>query len=451
MGQIHKFIFNGVKLVLDVASGALHVVDEVAWEVLDLLEKEKGREEIVRQLSPRFGQQTVLETLEEIEKLRAEGQLWSEDILAGRYQPEENQPVKALCLNIAHDCNLRCRYCFAGTGAFGGKRKLMPASTARQAVDFLLAASGPRRHVEIDFFGGEPLLNWEVLRETVEYGLERAREAGKKIKFTVTTNGTLLDEEKQEFLNQYNMSVVLSIDGREEVNDRMRRYPDGRGTYRELLPRYLRFVNSRRQKDYYLRGTYTAANLDFYADAAALVEAGFKEISLEPVVGEGEYALTLEHLPAIRESYENLARYYVERWRAGEEFTFFHFLLDLTGGPCLPKRLTGCGAGYAYLAVDPEGGLYPCHQFVGHEEFCLGTVAEGITRPELSRRFLQAHVYNKEECRCCWARFLCSGGCHAHAYREKGDIMQPASLACAITRLRLEAALYVQAVRGGLC
>lgn len=444
--MVHRFTVNGCRLALDANSGALHLVDGLAYELLGEYPP-ADRRELVARFSRLYPRGEVEEALAELEQLEREGLLFSPDPLEGSCQVPRGRSLKALCLNLAHDCNLACRYCFAGQGDFGGEAGLMPLEVGQKAIDFLLAASGPRRRVEVDFFGGEPLLNFPVLKQLVAYGRERAKEVGKSIKFTVTTNALLLDAEVAGFLHEQDMAVVLSIDGRPQVHDAMRVFPSGGGSYRFVLENIRRFVARRPRGEYYLRGTFTRYNLDFARDVLHLAGLGFKKISLEPVVAreDADYAIRPEDVPAVCAEYEELARLLVERCRAGEPFEFFHFNIDLEGGPCLVRRLWGCGAGVEYLAVTPDGSLYPCHQFVGRPEFCLGHVAEGVTRHGLVEQFEAAHVYHKEPCRQCWARFFCGGGCHANAQAYEGSIMKPPKALCDLIKKRIECALYVKA------
>lgn len=446
-GMIHRFAVNGKKFVLDVNSGALHQVDGLAWELLADFPRPAGGK-LPAAPPGGYPPEEVAGALAEIEQLVREGVLFSGDPLDGSWNPPEETVVKALCLHLAHDCNLRCRYCFGAQGAFGGPRGLMPAEVARRAVDFLLRSAGGRRHVEIDFFGGEPLLNLSVLRETVAYGRAQARRAGKEIKFTLTTNAVLLDEKTGDYLTENGISVILSIDGRPQVHDRMRVFPGGRGSYERVAENISRFLAAHPEADYYLRGTFTRKNLDFAADVLHLAGLGFTRLSVEPVVGASpeDCALTEDDLPAVFAEYERLAAELAERAKNGRPVDFYHFNIDLEGGPCLPRRLTGCGAGVEYLAVTPEGDLYPCHQFVGRAAFRMGDVRAGVVREDLRELFRGAHVYAKEECRRCWAKFLCGGGCHAGAAAVNGDIKKPGPLACRIVKKRLECALYYRAV-----
>ena len=443
--MIHAFTFDGVHIVMDVNSGAVHVVDEPAYDIIRDL-GEEPQELVAAWHEPRHGAETVREVLREVADLKERGLLFAPDPLPGGYTPPESGEVKALCLHLAHDCNLRCRYCFAGRGDFGGDRGLMSAGVGRAAVDFLMRASGKRRQVEVDFFGGEPLLNRPVMVELVRYGRDRAREAGKEIKFTLTTNALLLDKEMQRFIGDNELAVVLSIDGRPEVHDRMRPVAGGGGSYRRVMERCAQFVQSPYYgEECYIRGTFTRHNLDFAADVRYLAEAGFNRISVEPVVaGAGtDYALREEDLPAVEAEYHKLTRYLLERHLQGRPVEFFHFNIDLEDGPCLPKRLTGCSAGMEYLAVTPTGELYPCHQLACRPEYLTGTVFDGVVK-STTNIFGQAHIYNKKDCKKCWARFNCSGGCHANALAFNGNLLEPYRPGCRLARKRLECALYLK-------
>jgi len=445
--MIHKFIFNGARLVFDVHSGSLHVVDEPVWDLLDSSCRCAADDDSPAGVVAGYGPGVIAEARSEIRCLIEKGLLFSADPLGGSYTPPRDSVVKALCLHLAHDCNLACRYCFAGQGKFGGAAGLMPPEVGRRALELLMEASGARRRLEVDFFGGEPLLNFEVLKMLVDYGEALARERGKEIHFTVTTNAVLLDRRVGEFLNSRNLSVVLSLDGRPGVHDAMRPFAGGQGSYQRVLKNIKSFLASRDYQDYQIRGTYTAYNTDFFRDAADLISRGFDNISLEPVVcdpGE-DYALREEHLGQAATQYELLARHILDLRRQGRRVNFFHFNIDLDGGPCLPKRMSGCGAGHQYLAVDPSGVLFPCHQFVGHAGFAMGDVYSGVRRPDLADRFRNAHLYRREGCPGCWAKYLCSGGCHAGAYFYGGSLEKAYGPACGLIKKRLEAALYLYA------
>jgi len=351
-----------------------------------------------------------------------------------------------MCLHISHDCNLRCRYCFAGTGSFGGERMNMSPETGRRAIDFLIKQSGNRRNLEIDFFGGEPLLNFNTVKEVVDYALGKEKEHNKKFKFTLTTNAVLLNEEHRKYINGNIQNIVLSIDGRKETNDRMRFRVDGRGTYEDILPKIMDIAESRNQDNYYVRGTFTRENLDFSGDVLHLADMGFKQVSVEPVVAakDSGYDLREEDLPVLYGEYESLAKEYVRRMKDGNSFNFFHFMIDLSQGPCVAKRLGGCGSGHEYVAVTPEGDIYPCHQFVGMAEFKMGSVYdEGLNR-DIRDTFKNSNVYTKEECRGCWAKFYCSGGCAANAFQFNGSINVPYKIGCELEKKRVECALWIK-------
>ena len=441
--DIHKFIVNGEYILLDVNSGSVHVLDQVAYRILDVFDGANDAA-VVAEFAAEFGETAVRETLEELHALMAAGQLFSPDaeippVFAAK------PIVKSLCLHIAHDCNLRCGYCFASTGSFGHDRGLMSPEVACRAVDFLLEHGGSRKHAEIDFFGGEPLLNMETVRAAVAHIRKREAETGKIFNLTLTTNAVLLSQENLDFLNQENIQLILSIDGRREVHDRMRPFAGGAGSYDKVLANMHKAVDSRQGANYYARGTYTAYNLDFAADVLALADEGFGRLSVEPVVAkDAPYGLCEEQLPELFAQYDLLAAEYLRRHREGNGFDFFHFNVDLENGPCLTKRLSGCGAGHEYYAVTPDGDLYPCHQFVGRDDFKVGTVFAGIDQPDLCDEFRQAHVLTKPECRRCWARFYCSGGCHANAEAFHGSIHQPYELGCELQKKRLECAIAVQ-------
>ncbi|MFX4262989.1 thioether cross-link-forming SCIFF peptide maturase [Pelotomaculum propionicicum] len=448
--MLHKFEFDGSRVVLDVHSGTVHVVDELVWDLLEDYRQIPG-ESLVKKYCQKYDIKDIEEALAEIKGLEKKGQLFSGDPCRDLYSPPVGFEVKSLCLHLAHSCNLRCRYCFAGQGRFGGDDELMPADTGKRALDFLIARSGSRRRLEVDFFGGEPLLNLSVLQELVDYGRERGHKSGKDFKFTLTTNAVLLDEKVTQYLNEQNISVVLSLDGRREVHDAMRPKPGGAGSYDIVMDRIKSFVNSRGGENYIIRGTYTRRNTDFCADVLHIADMGFEHLSVEPVVApeEAEYSIRGEDLPCLFSQYEALTRELLRRRRNGNPFDFFHFNIDLDGGPCLPKRLTGCGAGHEYMAVAPNGDIYPCHQFVGREGFLLGNVYEQKINGALVSQFRTAHVYNKETCAGCWARFYCSGGCHANAEMSNGTILEPYSLGCELAKKRLECAIYLKVMEAG--
>ena len=402
---------------MDVCSGAVHVVDDLVYDIIALFE-EKSEDEIVTALS-KYKKEDVLEGISEVKALKEEGLLFSEDEYE-EYVTDFKQRktvVKALCLHIAHDCNLACKYCFAGEGEYNGDRSLMSLEVGKKAIDFLVANSGNRVNLEVDFFGGEPLMNFQVVKEIVAYGRSLEEKHNKKFRFTLTTNGMLLNDEVMEFANKEMSNVVLSIDGRKEVHDRMRPTPNGKGSYDIIIEKFKKMAELRNQTNYYVRGTFTHNNLDFSKDVLHLADLGFKQISVEPVVSlpEEPYALRKEDLPQLFEEYDTLAKEMIKRKKEGKGFNFFHFMIDLNQGPCVAKRLSGCGSGVEYLAVTPWGDLYPCHQFVGTEEFLMGNVFDGIKNTDIQSEFKLCNVYAKEACRNCFARFYCSGGCAANS------------------------------------
>lgn len=446
--MIHKFSMFGTNIVLDVYSGAVHVFDDTAFDVIDYYEN-KNEDEIIQLLQGKHSQEKVKEAYEEISQLVKGGLLFSEDLYSEISAAGRKPVVKALCLHIAHDCNLRCRYCFASTGDFGTKRTLMPAEVGKRAIDFLIEASGSRKNLEIDFFGGEPLMNFGVVKEITAYAEEKGIEHGKNFRFTITTNALLLNEENKKYINEHMGNVVLSIDGREEVNDRMRPRVDGSGTYNSVLPHAKDMADSRNQDRYYVRGTFTRENLDFSEDVLHLAHLGFKQISVEPVVAAKDTGFDIreEDVPAACNEYEKLAWEYVKRYKEGKGFNFFHFMMDLSQGPCAIKRLSGCGSGNEYLAITPEGDIYPCHQFVGMEDFKMGNLIEGNSlKNEIRDRFKNSNVYTKDDCRKCWAKFYCSGGCAANAYQFNKDLNKPYKVGCELERKRVECALWIKAV-----
>ena len=446
--MIHQYKNNGCSIVLDVNSGAVHVVDSLAYEAIALYEDHEP-EEIMGQLKDRYPLEEIREALLDIEELKAQGTLFTEDTYREPILDFKKRPtvVKALCLHVAHDCNLACRYCFAEEGEYHGRRALMSYEVGKQALDFLIANSGSRRNLEVDFFGGEPLMNWQVVKDLVAYGREQEKLHNKNFRFTLTTNGVLLNDEVQEFVNREMSNVVLSIDGRKEVNDRMRPFRGGKGSYELIVPKFRKLADSREQKNYYVRGAFTHNNLDFCEDVLHLADLGFRQISVEPVVAdlEEDYAIREEDIPVICEQYDKLAAEMVRRLGKENEFTFFHFMIDLTGGPCVYKRLSGCGSGTEYLAVTPWGDLYPCHQFVGEEDFLMGNVFEGVTRREIRDTFKECNVYTKEKCRNCFARFYCSGGCAANSYKFHGSVNDAYDIGCELQRKRVECAIMIKA------
>lgn len=447
--MIHQYKNNGYNMVLDVNSGSVHVVDDVTYDVLSLLDQGKQEEEIQEALKDRYPAQEIHDAAQECQELKEAEMLFTDDVYEGAIEMFAERPtvVKALCLHIAHDCNLACRYCFAEEGEYHGRRALMSLEVGKKALDFLIANSGSRRNLEVDFFGGEPLMNWQVVKDLVAYGREQEKIHNKNFRFTLTTNGVLLDDEVMEFCNKEMGNVVLSIDGRKEVHDFMRPFRKGAGSYDLIVPKFQKFAESRNQDNYYVRGTFTHYNLDFAADVLHLADLGFKQISVEPVVAPPteDYAIREGDLPIIFEQYDILAKEMIKRHKEGRGFNFFHFMIDLTGGPCVYKRLSGCGSGTEYLAVTPWGDFYPCHQFVGNEEFLLGNVDEGIVRTDLTCDFKKCNVYSKKECSSCFARFYCSGGCAANSYNFTGKINDVYEIGCKMQQKRIECALMIKA------
>ena len=455
--MIHQYKSNGYNIVMDVNSGSVHVVDDIVYTMIPLIEPliEEGVKDpdtikaAVLNLAGISGpEQEITEAVDEVLELEKNGQLFAPDIYENYvFDFKKRQTVvKALCLHIAHDCNLACRYCFAGEGEYHGRRALMSFDVGKKALDFLVEHSGNRVNLEVDFFGGEPLMNWQVVKDLVAYGRSLEKPRGKKFRFTLTTNGVLLDDEVLEFANREMDNIVLSIDGRKEVHDRMRPFRGGQGSYDSVVPKFIKTAESRGKKKYYVRGTYTHDNLDFSEDVLHLADLGFQQISVEPVVAEASdpYAITEADLPALKEEYDKLAMEMTRRRREGRGFNFFHFMIDLEGGPCVAKRLSGCGSGTEYLAVTPWGDLYPCHQFVGNEKFLMGNVEEGIVREDLREQFKCCNVYAKDKCRKCFAKFYCSGGCAANSYHFHGNINDTYDVGCELQRKRVECAVMLK-------
>lgn len=459
--MIHQYINNGFHIIMDVNSGSVHSVDPVMYDAVaivaervpELAEPEMLSEEVAREvmerLSPTYGEAEVQEALDEIQYLIDAEELLTTD----QYHDyvvdfkKRKTVVKALCLHIAHDCNLACQYCFAEEGEYHGRRALMSFEVGKKALDFLIANSGNRRNLEVDFFGGEPLMNWEVVKQLVEYGRSKEKEYNKNFRFTMTTNGVLLNDEIMEYCNREMSNVVLSLDGRKEVNDKMRPFRGGKGSFDLIVPKFQKFAEMRGDRDYYVRGTFTRHNLDFSKDVMEFADLGFRSMSIEPVVAkpEEEYAIREEDLPQIMEEYDHLAEEYIKRKKEGRGFNFFHFNIDLNQGPCVAKRLSGCGSGTEYLAVTPWGDFYPCHQFVGQEEFLLGNVDTGVTNERIRDEFKLCNVYAKDKCRDCFARFYCSGGCAANSYNFHGSITDAYDIGCAMQKKRIECAIMIKA------
>lgn len=445
---IHQFKQGGINIVMDIYSGAIHVVDDLVYDLIEIYENHS--EEQLRDIyRDQVDAKSFEEAMSEIKELINEELLFTEDsyqnVLANF--KDRQTVVKALCLHIAHDCNLRCRYCFAGEGEYHGDRSMMSAEVGKKAIDYLVANSGNRRNLEVDFFGGEPLMNFDVVKEIVEYGRSLEEAHSKNFRFTLTTNGVLINDDIIEYANKHMHNVVLSIDGRKEVNDYMRPTHNNKGSYDVIMNKFKKFAESRKQMDYYVRGTFTSHNLDFSKDVLHLADEGFKQISVEPVVSSEDmpYALKKEHLPGLFKEYEKLADEMVERKKNGNGFNFFHFMIDLQQGPCVSKRLSGCGAGCEYLAVTPWGDFYPCHQFVGLDDFKMGDVNTGVVNDEKLGEFKATNVYSKPECKECWAKFYCSGGCGANAHQFYGDINRAYFVGCELEKKRVECALMIKA------
>lgn len=453
--MIHKYKQLGMNIVMDIYSGAVHVVDDVMYDMLDYLlepfSAEKSCPEFIKEeMSGKYSTAEIEESYAEICALYKAGQLFADDTYESFAKNwKKGSIVKALCLHVAHDCNLRCKYCFADTGEFHGGRSLMSAEIGKKAIDFVIANSGNRRNIEIDYFGGEPTMNFDVVKEITEYAREQEKKYNKNFRFTLTTNGLLLNDDMMDYINENMSNVVLSIDGTKETNDRVRCKVDGSGSYDNIVPKFQKLAESRGQDNYYVRGTFTAYNLGFAKDVLHLADLGFKQTSVEPVVApyDEEYALRPEHTEKICEEYEKLTEEYVKRYDEGRGFNFFHFMVDLDQGPCAIKRLSGCGAGHEYLAVAPNGDIYPCHQFVGNEDYKMGNVSDGKVNEDIRMEFESSNVYTKDTCRDCFAKFYCSGGCSANAYNFNGDINKPYELACEFQRKRLECSIAIEAYK----
>ena len=467
--MIHQYKNNGYNIIMDVESGSVHVVDDIVYDMIEALDEyakdnsirtvvdednieaiayEDVREFLNNKLE-KYSETDIAEAYEEVAGLIEDECLFTDDLYHNYLVDftKRQTVVKALCLHIAHDCNLACQYCFAGEGEYHGKRELMSFEVGKKALDFLVKSSGSRRNLEVDFFGGEPLMNFEVVKQLVEYGRSLEEKNDKKFRFTLTTNGVLLNEEILEFANKEMGNLVLSLDGRKEVHDMMRPRRGGQGSYDQIVPKFVEAANSRNQMNYYVRGTYTHNNLDFSEDVKHMAELGFEQISVEPVVAppSESYAIQDEDVPKLLEEYDKLAKYLLKRRENGKPVNFFHFMIDLTGGPCVAKRLSGCGSGTEYLAVAPNGDLYPCHQFVGMPEFLLGNVDIGVTNTEVVNKFKLCNVYAKEECKTCFSKFYCSGGCAANAYNFTGDINGVYETGCKLQRKRVECAIMIKA------
>ncbi|MCQ2770459.1 MAG: thioether cross-link-forming SCIFF peptide maturase [Clostridia bacterium] len=451
--MVHQYKLNGYNIVLDVNSGAVHVVDEVAYDIIESFER-ASKEKIVSDMLEKYKgvegvtKEEVEECYDQIQELKDDGQLFTPDTfepMAGELKERTSGVVKALCLHIAHTCNLNCSYCFASQGKYHGDRALMSFEVGKQALDFLVANSGTRRNLEVDFFGGEPLMNFDVVKDLVKYARSIEKDAGKNFRFTLTTNGMLIDDDVIDFANKECSNVVLSLDGRKEIHDRFRVDYAGNGSYDRIVPKFQKLVEAREGKNYYMRGTFTHANPDFLTDIKTMLDLGFNELSMEPVVcAENDpSALTKEDLPIVLKQYEDLATLMIERRREGRPFTFYHYMIDLTGGPCIYKRISGCGSGTEYMAVTPWGDLYPCHQFVGDLKYKLGDIWNGVTNKPIQNEFASCNVYARPDCKDCWAKLYCSGGCAANAYHATGDVKGVYKYGCELFRKRMECAIMV--------
>lgn len=453
--MIHRFSMKGINILMDINSGSVHVVDDAAYALSAVVAPgmtETCPEDILRSLSDRFTEEQLQEAYHELYELEQSGYLFADDdyINIAAAIPT-GAPIKALCLHVSHDCNLRCKYCFADTGDFGmGKRMTMDFDVAKKAIDFVVEKSRARRNIEVDFFGGEPLMAWETVKKTVEYARSLEKEKNKKFRFTITTNGLMLDDEKIDYINENMDNCVLSLDGRKCINDEMRPTAGGCGSYDIIVPKFKKLVSQRsKDKDYYVRGTFTSKNLDFTNDVLSIADEGFDQLSVEPVTSEPGtgYDISEKDLPRIGEEYEKLVDIMQQRRKEGRSFNFFHFMVDLQQGPCVIKRLRGCGAGYEYVAVTPDGEIYPCHQFVGHPEFLLGTLDNGKFDMDISDHFSRLNVCTRPKCTDCWAKFYCSGGCAAANFNMNGDIETPYEMGCELQKKRLECAIYLKAAQ----
>ena len=448
--MVHQYKLNGYNIVLDTCSGSVHTVDEVAYDIIALY-KEKDADAIADKITAKHSdvtRQDVFDCIEDIKTLEKMGKLYTPDTYEGMAFDFKNRNtvIKALCLHVAHTCNLNCNYCFASQGKYHGERALMSFEVGKRALDFLIENSGTRRNLEVDFFGGEPLMNWDVVKQLVAYAREQEKIHNKNFRFTLTTNGILIDDDVIEFSNKEMSNVVLSLDGRKEVHDRLRKDYMGRGSYDTIVPKFKEFVERRGNKNYYMRGTFTHANTDFTNDILHMADMGFTELSMEPVVcsPDDDAALTNEDLPVLFEQYEILAKEMIERKKQGKPFTFYHYMLDLKHGPCIYKRISGCGSGTEYMAVTPTGDLYPCHQFVGDEKYLLGNIYDGVTNKEIQDEFKLCNAYARKECDDCWAKLYCSGGCAANSYHASGKITGIYEYGCELFKKRIECAVMLK-------
>lgn len=451
--MIHQYKLKGYNIVLDINSASVHVVDDVAYDIIAMYEK-NDRQEIISAILDKYkdlegvNESEINECLDDIEELKSEGKLFSTNTFEDRAHvfKQRSRVIKALCLHVSHTCNLNCSYCFAGQGKYKGERALMSFETGKAALDFLVANSGTRTNLEVDFFGGEPLMNWDVVKQLVAYARSIEKEHNKHFRFTLTTNGMLIDDDVIEFSNKEMDNVVLSLDGRKEVHDRLRVNYNNEGSYDKIVPKFQEFVRRRGDKSYYIRGTYTHNNVEFTKDIEHMYDLGFRQLSMEPVVcaPDDPYALTKEDLPILFEQYEKLADMMIEKEKQGDGFVFYHYMLDLSHGPCIYKRLSGCGSGTEYMAVTPWGDLYPCHQFVNDPKYLLGNIYDGVSNESITEEFAACNVFSRNECRDCWARLYCSGGCAANAYHATGGINGVYEYGCELFKKRMECAIMLQ-------
>ena len=442
--MVHLFELDNKKFAVDVNSGIIHELDDVAYDLLNT-DYFKGKANL-ENLLKKYPQKDIDEAEAELKELEEQGVLYSKD---NNIAPKIKPTLKAMCLNVAHDCNLACQYCFASQGDYKAKRSLMSVETGKKALDFVLQNSGARKNLEVDFFGGEPLMNFDVVRELVQYGREEEIKHGKNFRFTITTNAVLLDEEKMAFINRHFDNIVLSLDGRKTVNDKIRKTLSGKGSYDLIIPKMKQAVESRKDKSYFIRGTFTGENLDFAKDVEHMRDIGFTKLSMEPVVTDPGNPLEIRasDLETVKKEYENLYYLYKESMGTEKDFNFFHFEMDLENGPCVYKRISGCGAGNEYIAITPEGHIYPCHQFVGDTDFILGDLETGILRKDIQDVFYSSNVMEKEDCKECWAKYFCSGGCHANAYNFNKDFLKPYTIGCEMEKKRIECAIRLKSER----
>lgn len=450
--MVHTFTLNGVNIAVDGNSGSIHMLDDISYNILSDMKELLPLNDIIQKFQKNYTEKDIIETYNELKVLKEQEMLFTknediENVFADdKTDHNIGNSIKALCLHVSHDCNLRCEYCFASKGDYKKGRSLMSKEVAFKAIDYLVENSGNRYNIEIDFFGGEPLMNFEVVKESVAYGKRLEEKKGKKFYFTITTNGTLLDDEKISFINENMDNIVISIDGRKKIHDSIRYDRGGRGSYDKIVPLAQKLIEERPNKNYFVRGTFTSKNLDFSKDVLHLSNLGFKEISVEPVVGSGnELFIKEKDIPFLLDEYERLANLYLDWLREGKDIRFYHFNLDLYGGPCVYKRLASCGAGFEYFAVSPEGYLYPCHQFVGEDRFIIGDLNRGIVNTELKKQFKSNNILTKEACKNCWAKLFCSGGCHANAWYSNSSIDKPNEIACTLQKKRIECAIMIQA------